>query len=62
MVDSFTSERFENFSRNALFLFQTVLVRYGSEYEIKGKVITLRRTKGAKTGFSWRYEINVKIN
>lgn len=62
IVDQFTAERFENFGReNALSLFQTVLERYGAEYELTGKVVTLRRSRGARTDFAWRYGVNVKV-
>ncbi|WP_262385435.1 phage tail spike protein [Shouchella clausii] len=61
VVDSFTAERFENFGRtNALALFRTVLERYGAEFTVNSKTVTLYKERGAKTDFQLRYGMNVK--
>lgn len=61
IVDPFTAERFENFGReNALSLFQTIIERYGAEYTVASNTVTLRKQRGARTDFQWRYGVNVK--
>ncbi|WP_245850052.1 phage tail spike protein [Shouchella clausii] len=61
VVDPFTAERFENFGRtNALALFRTVLERYGAEFTVNSKTVTLYKERGAKTDFQLRYGMNVK--
>ncbi|AJD92025.1 hypothetical protein JMA_27080 [Jeotgalibacillus malaysiensis] len=61
IVDSFNAETFENFGReNCLALFQKVLERYGSEFELIGNTVYLKRKIGADTGFQFRWKHNVK--
>lgn len=61
IVDSFLSEEFENFgSDNCLALFQTVLERYGAEFEVIGRQVYLKRSIGARTGFQLRWKHNIK--
>lgn len=61
IIDSFGAETFENFGReNCLSLFQTVLQRYGSEFELIGNTVRLKRQIGADTGFQFRWKHNVK--
>lgn len=61
VVDSFTSQTFENFGAdNHLSLFQTVLNRYGAEYELSGSLIIIRKTVGIESDFQFRYGYNVK--
>lgn len=62
VVDSgFYAERFENFGRtNALALFRTVLERYGAEFTVNSKTVTIYKERGAKTDFQLRYGMNVK--
>lgn len=61
IVDSFTAESFENFGRdNCLSLFQTVLERYGAEFEVIGTRVYLRRQIGSDTDFQLRWKHNIK--
>lgn len=61
IVDSYLAETFENFGRdNCLSLFQNVLERYGSEFELVGNTVYLKRMIGASTGFQLRWKNNIK--
>lgn len=61
VVDSFASQIFENFGKdNHLALFQTVLTRYGAEFEIIGTLIVLKQQVGIDSDFQFRYGYNVK--
>jgi phage minor structural protein len=61
VVDSFGSQEFDNFGDdNSLALFQTLLTRYGAEFEIIGSQIILRQQLGTETDFQFRYGHNIK--
>ncbi len=62
IVGTFNAEAFENFGdENKLSLFQTVLNRYGAEFEIINNTkIRLSRKIGDKTDFQFRYGYNIK--
>ncbi|MDQ0208877.1 phage tail protein [Alkalicoccobacillus murimartini] len=61
VVDSFMSESFENFGRdNCLSLFQNVLQRYGAEFTVQSKTVTIKREIGVKTDFQFRWGVNLK--
>lgn len=61
IVDSFTAESFDNFGKdNCLSLFQSVLERYGAEFEVIGTRVYLRRQIGNDTGFQLRWKHNIK--
>lgn len=60
IIDSFTANLFENFGRdNCLSLFQTVLERYGAEFEVVGSIVYLKRQIGVDTGFQMRWKYNI---
>lgn len=59
VVDTFDSETWENFGDdNRLALFQTVLERYGAEFEIVGTLIRLKKQVGNDTDFQLRFGFN----
>jgi hypothetical protein len=61
IIDSFFAEKFEDFGDDyGLELFKTALERYGSEFSVKGKVVTLRETIGSTTDFQYRHKFNLE--
>lgn len=60
IADTFSSVEFENFGDdNALSLFNTILKRYGAEYELVGNVVHLKRNIGAMRAVQVRYKHNL---
>jgi len=61
VVDSFESQSFDNFGDdNSLALFQTLLSRYGAEFQVAGNQIILRQQVGNVTDFQFRYGHNIQ--
>jgi len=60
IIDDFKAERFENFGEDfVLELFSTALERYGSEFEINGRVVNLKQTVGDNTSIQYRHKLNI---
>lgn len=61
VVDSFESQSFDNFGDdNSLALFQTLLSRYGAEFQVVGNQIILWQQVGNLTDFQFRYGHNIQ--
>lgn len=61
IVDLFYAQEFENFGDDyGLELFKTALERYGAEFTVDGKVVTLRTKIGDTTDFQYRHKFNLE--
>jgi phage minor structural protein len=61
IVDSFSTIEFENFGDdNCLALFNNVIDRFGAEYELSGRTVTIRNKIGSTVDLQFRYNHNIK--
>ncbi|MFB4258964.1 phage tail protein [Shouchella clausii] len=61
VIGSFGAEEFENFGRdNCLSLFKTVLERYGAEFTVQSRTVTIQKRIGQNTDFQFRWGVNLK--
>ncbi|OXS69831.1 phage tail protein [Priestia filamentosa] len=61
IIDSFYAQDLENFGDSSrLNLFQKTLEAYGAEFEVREKVIYLRKQIGRDTDFQYRHKFNLK--
>lgn len=61
VIGAFDAQEMENFGDSSrLDLFQKALTQYEAEFEVKGKIIYLRKQIGRDTDFHYRHELNLK--
>jgi Prophage endopeptidase tail len=61
IVDTFLAQDMENFGDSSrLDLFQKALTQYEAEFEVKGKIVYLRKQIGRDTDFHYRHQLNLK--
>lgn len=61
ILDSFAAQQFENFGDDyGLELFKTAIDRYGAEFSVDDKVVTLRTKIGDTTDFQYRHKFNLE--
>lgn len=60
IVGTFPAEAFENFGDDfSLELFSKVLERYQAEFEVSGKIVTLKSKIGNLSNYQFRYQFNL---
>lgn len=61
IIGTFYAQDFENFGDDfGLELFKTALERYGAEFTVDGKIVTLRDKIGNTTDFQYRHRFNLE--